>query len=492
MRLKSVTLKNFRSFEHIKVDLHPRLTVIVGNNGAGKTALLDGIATALTPVLTHLSSANQRLSGRGIKDADFRIEQIAGRGGRSQWAKADYAQVSVETYEGVRWDYWRPSGNVKGAEPAEKWGETQLKEHLAEIYASYKTTQPKLTPVFSYYGASRGSIKVPERLRDAKLNYDHPTAALYDCLDPTSDFREMLEWFDLEESSELRDNKGVVDDDFAPFDTLEAVRAAVVGLLNDYGNPHFNSKHKFMLTRETDGAPMLVEQLSQGYQSMLAMAMDFARRLAIANPHLKFDADGHATNQIFEAYTGLVNWPGAAIEDPLQATLPMSAPAIMLVDEIDLHLHPSWQQRVLQDLMRTFPLTQFIVTTHSPQVLTSADAACIRRLQQAHDADTGKAETQVLTVHQQTRGVTSADVLATIMGVDPIPDVPEARQLAAYQSLIQQNLHDQVDGADLRVALVKHFGHDHPVMRECDRMIRLQAFKLKLPAQAQPKSEGNG
>jgi predicted ATP-binding protein involved in virulence len=164
----------------------------------------------------------------------------------------------------------------------------------------------------------------------------------------------------------------------------------------------------------------------------------------------------------------------------------------MLVDEIDLHLHPSWQQRVLQDLMRTFPLTQFIVTTHSPQVLTSADAACIRRLQQAHDADTGKAETQVLTVHQQTRGVTSADVLATIMGVDPIPDVPEARQLAAYQSLIQQNLHDQVDGADLRVALVKHFGHDHPVMRECDRMIRLQAFKLKLPAQAQPKSEGNG
>jgi recombinational DNA repair ATPase RecF len=91
MRLKTVTLKNFRCFESLTLDLHPQLTVIVGNNGAGKTALLDGIATGLTPVLTHLSSANQRLSGRGFKDADFRIEGYAGRGGKTQWAKADFA-----------------------------------------------------------------------------------------------------------------------------------------------------------------------------------------------------------------------------------------------------------------------------------------------------------------------------------------------------------------------------------------------------------------
>ena len=90
MRLKSVTLNNFRCFEHLKLELHPQLTVIVGNNGAGKTALLDGIATGLTPVLSHLSSANQRLNGRGIKDADFRIEATTGRGGKTQWAKADF------------------------------------------------------------------------------------------------------------------------------------------------------------------------------------------------------------------------------------------------------------------------------------------------------------------------------------------------------------------------------------------------------------------
>lgn len=74
MRLKKVTLKNFRCFENLELDLHPRLTVIVGKNGGGKTAILDGLALGLSPVLRYLSSANQRLTGVGIKDTDFRIE----------------------------------------------------------------------------------------------------------------------------------------------------------------------------------------------------------------------------------------------------------------------------------------------------------------------------------------------------------------------------------------------------------------------------------
>ena len=460
MRLKTVTLKNFRCFESLMLDLHPQLTVIVGNNGAGKTALLDGIATGLTPVLTHLSSANQRLSGRGFKDADFRIEGYSGRGGKTQWAKADFAQVMVETYDELRWDYWKPSGNTKGVEPPEKWGETHLKDRLSAIYASYKTSHPLLTPTFAYYGV--GDIKVPERLRDAKLNYEHPTAALYDCLDPGSDFREMLEWFDLEESSELRENKGQVDEDFTPFDSLGAVRAAVVGLLGQYSNPHFNSKHKFMLTRQSDGAPMLVEQISQGYKRMLSIAMDFARRLAIANRHLAY-GDNYATELIQQALDQL-RILGVMPDMPFGEALAMSAPAIMLVDEIDLHLHPSWQQRVLQDLMRTFPLTQFIVTTHSPQVLSTIRRENIRVL-------SGSAAEMPLA---STYGQPSGDVMHSVMLVDPQPPIEEKQTIDRLTELVDQGHWSGAEAQRLLQQLTQTLGPENARLQQLQRSIQRQ------------------
>ena len=490
MRLKTVTLKNFRCFESLTLDLHPRLTVIVGENGTGKTAVLDGIASGLNPVLTYLSSANQRLTGRGIKDADFRLQSSEGPRGKKQWGAADFAQILLETYEGLRWDYWRPSGNAQGAKPDETWGEKALKEHITTIVASYKTALPELTPVFAYYGASRGHIEVPERLRSAKLNYEYPAAALVDCFNPLSDFREMLAWFDLEESSELRENKNATDETFSPFPSLEAVRSTVLSILgNAYRNPRFNARHKFVLERISDGAEMQVNQLSQGYQSMLALAMDFARRLAIANKYR--DEPGAASASFIDENLELLErWDPANVPGPFLPQPFLSAPAIMLVDEIDLHLHPSWQQRVLQDLMRAFPLTQFIVTTHSPQVLTSVDAACIRKLVPHTNPDTGAQTVVAENVSCQTRGVASADVLARIMKVDPVPDVPEARQLADYHRLIQQNLHESDDGQVLRQALNTHFGPNHPVMHECDRIIRLQAFKQRLPVQRATAGQG--
>ena len=444
MRLKNVTLKNFRCFESLSLDLHPRLTVIVGENGAGKTAVLDGIASGLTPVLSHLSSADQRLAGRGIKDADFRIEAFTGARGKEQWGAADYAQIMTTTWSGLRWDYWRPSGGAKGKEPNEKWGETALKERLNAISASYKSSTPALTPVFAYYGASRGRIEVPERLRSTKHNYGHPTAALVDCFNPHSDFREMLAWYDLEESSELRENKGAKDGNYAPFASLEAVRATVLSLLGGaYRNPHFNTRHKFMLERVSDSAPLLVNQLSQGYQSMLALAMDFARRLAIANPHLEY-GNNFAHQQLLMEVVSVLEGQDPATYRPFQHALAMSAPAIMLVDEIDLHLHPSWQQRVLGDLMRTFPLTQFILTTHSPQVLTTVPRENIRVLEQDEEG------VRVRTPDFSPLAHESGDALAKIMGTHREPPLALQDDIRRYEQLIRAGQENAPDAQALR------------------------------------------
>src|SRR5207253_9238385 len=104
MRLNKITLNNFRSFECLEVDLHPRLTVLVGNNGAGKTAILDAIAVGLSPVLRHLSSANQRLKGVGIKDSDFHLVSQESRSGRETWVASNTAQVILEGTGGLLWD----------------------------------------------------------------------------------------------------------------------------------------------------------------------------------------------------------------------------------------------------------------------------------------------------------------------------------------------------------------------------------------------------
>ena len=270
MRLDRITLNNFRCFKNLEVEFHPRLTVLVGENGAGKTAILDGIAAGLSPILRHLSSANQRLSaaGAGIKDTDFRIESWSNRGGKECWGASDYAQVVVETTEGLKWDYWRPS--TAGKEPQHKIGETALAHTLAKISDSFKSAQPELLPVFAYYGVQRGRIEIPERLRSSKENYAHPTSALVDALDSLSNFKEMLKWFDIEESDELRINRGWDSQDFWPSPSLSAVRYSINILLGStYDNPHFNKDHKFVLNSPDEGPPLQVSQLSQGYQRII-------------------------------------------------------------------------------------------------------------------------------------------------------------------------------------------------------------------------------
>ena len=159
----------------------------------------------------------------------------------------------------------------------------------------------------------------------------------------------------------------------------------------------------------------------------------------------------------------------------------VKSPGIVMIDEVDMHLHPSWQQTVLGSLTKAFPNIQFIVTTHSPQVLSTVPAECIRSLETEVDADSHAVRMVVTTPTVQTQGVPSTDILATIQHVDPVPDVQPAHWLSEYKALIQQYQHDSDAGVELRQKLDKHFGKEHPVMLECERLIRLMAMKKKLP-----------
>ncbi|MDH0865486.1 AAA family ATPase [Mitsuaria sp. GD03876] len=458
MRLKSVTLSNFRCFDRLEVNFHSRLTVFVGINGAGKTALLDAIAAGLTPVLRHLSSANQRLSteGAGLKDSDFKLVNR----GNDRWTVADYAQVIVKTDDDLEWDYWRAASSGKVPELRPEGG--KLAAVMKEISESKSGSTPRLMPVFAYYGAQRGRIVVPERLRQTKEKYDHPTSALVGALDSLSDFKEMLKWFDLAETSELRTNKGRPETDFARSPALEAVRQTIVRLLGDqYKNPYFNSDHRFVVEKTETNAPMQVMQLSQGYQSMLALAMDFARRLSLGNPHLTEADREHLAPANSEPIAPLA---GAA--NVLPALL---APAIMLVDELDLHLHPTWQQRVLGDLMAAFPNTQFIVTTHSPQILTTVPDECIRVI------DGG----QLFSAPPGTQGAEPARLLKQVLGVPELrPDLAITRDLKEYLALVDEDKWATPRALELRRILDDNFKGHEPDLIDADLRIDNRRWEL--------------
>jgi predicted ATP-binding protein involved in virulence len=481
MRLKSATVRNFRCFDELEVQFHPRLTVLVAENGGGKTALLDAIAMGLTPLLTHLSSANQRLTGPGIKDSDFRLE--ACQGDRGEDVAASYAQIVLENEFGLLWDQWRPS--ARGEQPEHEVGQAALSQYCAGTLSNLSTTRTAPLPVVAYYGARRGWVEVPERLRVRKqerANFGYPTAALVGALDSLTDFREMLVWFDAEEAAELRANKPGPNwqpDDYSENPTLAAVRSALEAILGKrYTNPHFDHRHKFVVEKP-EGGLLQVTQLSQGYQSMLALGMDFARRLAMANPWMERIEQYDPDNAEFAAYVETYPPPQGEIANWGAAW----APAVMLVDEIDLHLHPAWQQRVLGDLMRAFPGTQFIVTTHSPQVLSTVKTENIRVLRCDNDRWTAAQPEG-----EEILGQASSVALWDVMSVNPTPlrDVEASQWYRDYLHHVETGSHESPEARELRTRLEGLYGPRHPLMVDADRLLRFHAFKRRTT----PESKG--
>jgi predicted ATP-binding protein involved in virulence len=114
-------------------------------------------------------------------------------------------------------------------------------------------------------------------------------------------------------------------------------------------------------------------------------------------------------------------------------------------------------------------------------VLTTVKGESIRILSQSPEG-----KWSALPASEQTKGDESATVLATVMGVDPVPPVPEAEDLRRYRHLIETQQHDTPQARNLRQRLEDHFGPQHHLMLDCDRMIRLAQFKAKLPIHANP------
>jgi predicted ATP-binding protein involved in virulence len=194
-------------------------------------------------------------------------------------------------------------------------------------------------PVFANYGVNRLVLDIPLRIR-TKHEFD-PLSAFEKAIENRIDFRLFFEWFryreDIENEQKVRNSRSFSDS------ALSAVKQAIYTMFESESDKYASlriQRNPLSMKMDKNGISLSVEQLSDGEKCLIAMVGDLARRLTIANP---------------------------------EAKKPLLGTGVVLIDEIELHLHPVWQRLVLPRLVKIFPNIQFIVTTHSPQVLGELD-----------------------------------------------------------------------------------------------------------------------
>jgi predicted ATP-binding protein involved in virulence len=435
MKLRRLELRNFRCFEHLTVTFPPDLTVLVGNNGAGKSALLDGIAYALSRVLTRLPEVD----GKNLRYEDIRLVQ--------KDIRAPFVRVEAESTGGICWDRTLKrdaTAQTAGQIPV-AYGDKALFESLDPIIHAIAEGQRAMLPVFAYYGVSRAVFDIPERRRNFQKEFRR-FDALSNALDASTRFRDLFEWFYAQERDEMERqlqalNTGAFESWENLLPVLTAVRKAVKAVIPGFSAPRIKTNPlRMVLIQSGANEPqreLSLQMLSDGYRTMLALVMDFARRMAQANPHLP---------------------------DPLQAE------AILLVDEIDLHLHPVWQQTVVPAFRRAFPNTQFIFSTHSPQVVTTVESEDVLIVDRAG----------VSPCPAPTYGARSSDVVAQVLGL-PSLRPPENDIASKITSLFKALDEGRLDMAkSLRVELESWArGYPEPDLVRADVLIRRLDYQQK-------------
>lgn len=434
MKIAKLKLEHFRRFTDFEIDFHPQLTVLVARNGAGKTSVLDAIAIALGPFLTRLPG----VSGINPKESDHQVET----GNR----KPPYMRISCAALSGETWDRTEKRDQaVKTAKQIpEAFGLKQLNNYVDSLIDAFNEEKAFDLPLFAYYGTGRGVFSIPQRKRGFGQEFSR-FEALTDSLESRTGFRRFVEYFYALEDRELKTQKEAKSFDLE-IPELKAIREAINRMMPDFSNPRGAEPAGIALDWNRDGIvrELRIEQLSDGYRTTLSMVMDIASRMAEANPDI--------------LVSNLSN--------------PLDSEGIVLIDEVDLHLHPGWQQTILLDLQRTFPNVQFIVSTHSPQVVSSVKPESLRVID-------WKNETPVLIDVNFSEGAESQQMLLDVLGVPSsrVESLDIVKKLKKYQKLVNENQWDSKDALALRKELEIWGSESEPELVRLDMDVRMKEWE---------------
>jgi predicted ATP-binding protein involved in virulence len=428
--LAGVRISNFRAIRNATIPLHPQLTVLIGDNATGKTAILEAVANGLRPLVQDFS-INLRKEPE-VSEADFRVE--TGLESLEEPFRARSLLIELHTPLGpIGAQYHLDDQYVDKPK-------VRADRNRGPIVRFRKLVESEETaPILAFYRDDRGQLP-----RERSMMRRHRTdrrSAYLSAFGGRVIFEEAISWFEEAESAELREQRerGTEYRDRR----LDAVRQAVERLIPEVSDLRMLGRPpQLAMTVKNEGRPpvlLAAGQLSSGFRVMLALAMDLARRMADLNPHLQ---------------------------------QPLEGPGIVLIDEVDLHLHPRWQQLVVNGLIAAFPNVQFIMTTHSPQVLTTLREENILRLRWA-DGDLA------LEYVPSTEGAESGRVLTSAMGVSERPPAIVSkfvRELERYLASIRKGKADSPD-AQAALRCMQEISPDDPILVTLDLEKRRRAAR---------------
>lgn len=407
--LHRLDLAGFRGFRHAELDLSlTRSTVFVGRNGSGKSSILLAIAHLLSWWVARVRSED----GKGLQIAESHIHR----------SSAETALSLRASLEG-RATTWTLAGHRAGHRKIMSSNLAELSERTRAAQLRREVDADSPLPAIVYYPVTRAVLDVPKRIRS---RHSFGPLETYEGALWSSGwtFRLFFEWFRAQEDKE---NELRLADSGHRDRALQAVRGAIERLMPGFARLRVSRAPQRMLL-DKDGTTFEVDQLSDGEKCLLALVGDLARRLALANPKL---------------------------DDPLQGS------GVVLIDEIELHLHPAWQRDAIPGLERTFPGCQFIVTTHSPQVLShvQGDGVVVLR------AEEGGITAERASVF----GWDSNRILNELFEVPERP-AEVAELLSALFAAIDQG--DLADARERRAELGRLLGEDEPQLKKADALVR--------------------
>jgi predicted ATP-binding protein involved in virulence len=411
MKINRLILHNFRSHNRLDISFERGVTVIAGDNGEGKTSILDAIAQLFGFFLQRLPG----VTGIGTKRGDLRIIN----GGKSApgmriWVELDIAteikalSQSAELDDIIKVSRLLLRDQTAGTKaafdkgwrvPAGGGGTIALTRLAHALTATENADSPYLMPLIAYYGTSCAVFDTPLRRTNFKTEFAR-FDSLNGALNSHANFKRVFEWFHAKEAEEALTQKKKRSFKYEDPE-LAVVRRAIESFFPQFKAPRTELRPlRFVVDQQLADNKTItfdLNQLSDGYRTTLAMVVDLACRMVEANP-------------------------------PSEQVDPPACEAIILIDEVDLHLHPRWQQTILTDLQRVFPNAQFIVTTHSPQVLTTVEAQSIRNLRRQD-------ENTIIEIPHFALGARSAQLLEDIQHVDARPPLKITTKLKQYRQM---------------------------------------------------------